>query len=429
MATASTAAILDQVATFLKDASTSNTDAQQLLRYVLARPETAAVQYVLPADEMDERLAFADAVQHALQADSANASLSKFSMAVIFSLPLQQIRVMTRALHSPETQVFGDFSSFSNTAENLVRIFLIQSNRPTTTSGNVRRDKQQSEVATGKAAAGQWKQQVPGNGYRQWVQDWDQRPRYGGGSDPADKEGIVAAAYATTSRLVQSGHVINIAMPSMEDGVRMKAMLDIQWACIRIASMSAAAGDPEFLKDPFDDDWGSDVGEYAEEASQLSQGEEEAGLPDDTTATAHTQSVSLVAVPRSSRRTAEYVSKADEGEVPTVTQLSPSKKQPSQPPQAGSPPLPEVPKTISRRQAPPTHKTPQVLQEVVLVPSPDQKMTVEATATVAKTPRAGTRTKIRTISKRVGQKLQRALKAGSQAGLEQADAGAAPAAS
>ncbi|KAL1903023.1 hypothetical protein Sste5346_000936 [Sporothrix stenoceras] len=136
-------------------------------------------------------------------------------------------------------------------------------------------------LATGKAAAGQWKQQVPGNGYRQWVQDWDQRPRYGGGSDPADKEGIVAAAYATTSRLVQSGHVINIAMPSMEDGVRMKAMLDIQWACIRIASMSAAAGDPEFLKDPFDDDWGSDVGEYAEEASQLSQGEEEAGVHED----------------------------------------------------------------------------------------------------------------------------------------------------
>ncbi|CAK7232072.1 hypothetical protein SCUCBS95973_008138 [Sporothrix curviconia] len=525
MVAASTAMILDKVAVFLRNSATSNMDIQQLLRYVDARPGTAAIEDILPADEMDERLAFAAAAQHALQADTANASLSGFSLAVIFFLPLQQMRNMARALHSPEAPALGGLTAFSSIAESLVRIFLIQSNRPTTTSSSVRRDRQQSEVCmerdgdrcvvmgtlhpevchiipfsannsmeklyellktndilkalvgshsslllakpgcsdrswnmiclnrqlhtwwgrgyfafrclgitpaavtagnkppgvivalqfhwmphqtTGKAAVGRSKQRVPGNGHRQWVQDWDQRPRYGGGgSATADQKGIVAASYATTSRLVQSGHVINIAMPSMEDGVRMKAMLDIQWACIRIASMSAAAEDPEFLRDPFDD-WESDWDEYAEEASQPSQpsrDEQDAGV--------------LVAVPESSRRTAEDVSKADDGNVPADTEASLSKT----PPRAGSPPSPEALKAISRWHAPPTHKTPQVLQGAMLMPGPDPELAAKAAATVAKTPRAGTRTKIRTLSKRVGQTLQRALKAG-----RSVDAGAAPAA-
>lgn len=93
---------------------------------------------------------------------------------------------------------------------------------------------------TGKATDGQWMQDVPNDGRREWVRDWEQSPRYGGG-------GAVAAAHATTSRLVQTGHVICIAMPSLEDGLRMKSMIDIQWACIRMASMSGAAGDPEFI--------------------------------------------------------------------------------------------------------------------------------------------------------------------------------------
>ncbi|CAK7246405.1 MAG: hypothetical protein STHCBS139747_008035 [Sporothrix thermara] len=330
MTTASTSEILDKVASFLRDESTSDTDTQQLLRYVLARPETAADRYTFSADEMDERLAFADVAQRSLKINSANC---------------------------------GGFSSFSFMTENLVRIF--QSSLPATNSVIDHRDKQQSEMCkerdgnrcivmgtlnpkvchivplsvnnsaeelsklqragdiltalfgthssllleqpgcserawnmlclnrqlhdwwrrgyfafrclgvtptavvgdtqgaivslkfhwmprqvTGAAASGQWKQKAPSSGHRQWVQDWNQRPRYGGGGAVVDKDGVVAAAYATTSRLVQSGHIIKVPMPSMEDGLGMKAMLDIQWACIRIASMSGAAGDLEFLKDP-----------------------------------------------------------------------------------------------------------------------------------------------------------------------------------
>ena len=106
MTTASTSEILDKVASFLRDESTSDTDTQQLLRYVLARPETAADRYTFSADEMDERLAFADVAQRSLKINSANVSLSSFSMAIIFFLLLQLIRDMTRALDSPEALVW-----------------------------------------------------------------------------------------------------------------------------------------------------------------------------------------------------------------------------------------------------------------------------------------------------------------------------------
>lgn len=41
----------------------------------------------------------------------------------------------------------------------------------------------------------------------------------------------------------------------------MKIVLDVQWACIRIASMAGAAGDPDFDCD-FDDDEQMRYAEY-----------------------------------------------------------------------------------------------------------------------------------------------------------------------
>lgn len=52
----------------------------------------------------------------------------------------------------------------------------------------------------------------------------------------------------------------------------MRAMLDIQWACVRIASMSGAAGSPDFLIDSDDDD---NDGEPVGSPAPLSESESE----------------------------------------------------------------------------------------------------------------------------------------------------------
>lgn len=41
---------------------------------------------------------------------------------------------------------------------------------------------------------------------------------------------------------------------SAGDADKMKAMVDVQWACMQIASMSGAAGNPEFLVESDDED-------------------------------------------------------------------------------------------------------------------------------------------------------------------------------
>ncbi len=68
-----------------------------------------------------------------------------------------------------------------------------------------------------------------------------------------DSGGLVAVQSTVTGCLVQTGDVVRIELPSREDAHRMKDMLDIQWACIRIASMSGAAGNPSYTHDPDDD--------------------------------------------------------------------------------------------------------------------------------------------------------------------------------
>ncbi|KAL7622009.1 hypothetical protein AAE478_007510 [Parahypoxylon ruwenzoriense] len=65
--------------------------------------------------------------------------------------------------------------------------------------------------------------------------------------------GIVSVNNAASSRLVLSGRTLDIQMAT-EDIKKMKTMVDLQWACIQIATMSGAAGCPDFLiKDDEDD--------------------------------------------------------------------------------------------------------------------------------------------------------------------------------
>ncbi len=58
-------------------------------------------------------------------------------------------------------------------------------------------------------------------------------------------DGNISAVNAKTFRALQSGHTIELSMTRAE-AFNMKAMVELQWAMIKIATMSGAAGDPEF---------------------------------------------------------------------------------------------------------------------------------------------------------------------------------------
>ena len=62
-----------------------------------------------------------------------------------------------------------------------------------------------------------------------------------------------AAADAVSSRRLKTGRVVEIRMPST-DAQKMQAMIDLQWACLPIASMSGAADWEDFFAADDDDD-------------------------------------------------------------------------------------------------------------------------------------------------------------------------------
>lgn len=83
------------------------------------------------------------------------------------------------------------------------------------------------------------------------VQEWEAKRRYGtAGLLPSG--GVVAAAEAAPFWPLQTGHVVELHMPP-EDAENMKTMVDMQWACIQVASMSGAADWDDFFERPEDD--------------------------------------------------------------------------------------------------------------------------------------------------------------------------------
>ncbi|KAG5748537.1 hypothetical protein H9Q70_008787 [Fusarium xylarioides] len=66
------------------------------------------------------------------------------------------------------------------------------------------------------------------------------------------QDGIVGAFNAVDGIPLISGRVIKLILPS-EDVSKLQTALDIQWACVNIASMAGSAGWPEYTSD-FDDD-------------------------------------------------------------------------------------------------------------------------------------------------------------------------------
>lgn len=100
----------------------------------------------------------------------------------------------------------------------------------------------------------EWRRKIDlaGSEGREFVNDWKEKTR-NGTPKVLLSGGVVSAADAMSGRLLHSGRVIEISMDT-EDAIKMKAMVDLQWACIQIASMSGAAGSPDFFTEPFPED-------------------------------------------------------------------------------------------------------------------------------------------------------------------------------
>ncbi len=84
---------------------------------------------------------------------------------------------------------------------------------------------------------------------KEMVEEWKQQME-------AEKRKGLASARAfdnETGRPLQSGHIFEIDT-TVEDAWKMREMINLQWACLQIATMSGAAGDPAFLYDSDDDD-------------------------------------------------------------------------------------------------------------------------------------------------------------------------------
>ncbi len=84
------------------------------------------------------------------------------------------------------------------------------------------------------------------------VHEWKQKLQLG----YSEAEGAatrIGAFNIITGRRLQSGHTFELSM-KREDAPKMKQMVDLQWASIQLATMSGAAGQPEFLVHRGDED-------------------------------------------------------------------------------------------------------------------------------------------------------------------------------
>ncbi len=55
-------------------------------------------------------------------------------------------------------------------------------------------------------------------------------------------EGTATAHCGRSNQPIESGQDINVVLDTLADAIKMKRMLEIQWACITIAAMSSATG-------------------------------------------------------------------------------------------------------------------------------------------------------------------------------------------
>lgn len=71
---------------------------------------------------------------------------------------------------------------------------------------------------------------------------------YGESRGPAT-EGYVTGIQHDSFRPIVSGQEFEVSLDTLEDAEKMRQMVNIQWACVRIAAMSGATGPDDFADD------------------------------------------------------------------------------------------------------------------------------------------------------------------------------------
>ncbi len=107
---------------------------------------------------------------------------------------------------------------------------------------------------TKKGVGKPWDREVYQQGEaRKVVQEWNNKTLFDEPEVVKDEgRGSIYAVNVQTFRGLQSGHIVKLSM-TRDEAIKMKAMVDLQWAVIKIATMSGAAGDPIF-ESGYDDD-------------------------------------------------------------------------------------------------------------------------------------------------------------------------------
>lgn len=125
-----------------------------------------------------------------------------------------------------------------NEAVLVLQFHWMPSSKPSSASVGEQPWAQQIDLAAGegKAVVGEWQ------AARQQLNDTE-----------AATSNTVTAVNCQTGQPLRSGQTVEIRLPAA-DASNMQAMIDIQWACIQLATMSGAAGSPDFLVDSDDDE-------------------------------------------------------------------------------------------------------------------------------------------------------------------------------
>lgn len=119
-----------------------------------------------------------------------------------------------------------------------------------------------------------WELFVAQNDHRSFIDEWMGRSCYGDpepestASSRTGTDAMLTVPHPATSRLIQTGQLFRVTLSSMADAYNMKIMLDLQWSCIKIASMSGAADSAIFLAGD-DNDYDDDHNAEAAEADLL----------------------------------------------------------------------------------------------------------------------------------------------------------------
>ena len=100
-------AVVDDVRRLFIEGSGNTDDLEQLRRYARARPASAPLAQVLPADEADERLRIAGVfLDIERQETEEDANLMAMTLAIVAMVPLDQLQMVASSFPEQSISVF-----------------------------------------------------------------------------------------------------------------------------------------------------------------------------------------------------------------------------------------------------------------------------------------------------------------------------------